>query len=243
MRSRLSVYCCSFTSLWCFWSSCCSSPHHAAGAVSRSSHKAQGGEWDTVVGNFTDAGGDPRHQQFFRRTCTSITRARSRLLLIDPQGFKPLSRIRFDTLPTPVTQSVGFNGEVHAAVDWNRFCFNQGQEALFCRHRRIRDASSGLGIENLHVQHGQFFERYVLGHDGASATVQYSCKGDNRVSDVVAASGARSEPKLLQASLACTRPVLLKSGFSPDVKPPPFSRTSRVTSSRPLPIRACASWQ
>lgn len=186
-------------------------------------HKAQGGEWDTVVVNFSDAGADPSNAQFFRWTYTAITRARKRLLLIDPPGFKPLSRIRFDALPPPVPAQAGTEAvEARADADWDRFSFQPGQETLFRHHCRIREALRGLGIEITRVQHGQYFERYGLGRGGASAAVQYSYKADHRVSGIGAAPGAKSDPALLQECLAGLKPVLLQSGVFPEAELPSF---------------------
>lgn len=191
-------------------------------------HKAQGGEWDTVVVNFSDVGGDPRNAQFFRWTYTALTRARRRLLLIEPPAFKPLSRIRFDALPPTAPQPVPQPAVAAATdgaptdLDWDRFGFAPGQEALFRHHVRMREALSSLGIGIARVQHGQFFERYALARDGASAAVQYAYKADHRVSRVVAAPGAASDPALLQACLACIGPLLLAPGGACEAEPAAF---------------------
>lgn len=49
-------------------------------------HKAQGGEWDTVVVDFGDSRGK-RNEEFFRWTYTALTRAKRRLLSINAPKF------------------------------------------------------------------------------------------------------------------------------------------------------------
>ncbi|WP_298236614.1 AAA family ATPase [uncultured Azohydromonas sp.] len=181
-------------------------------------HKAQGGEWDTVVVNFSDAGGDHRNEQFFRWAYTAITRARSKLLLIDPPAFTATSRLRFDAVAAPRTPAAASaaTGTTHTTAadepiadpDWDRFSFNPGQEPLFQHHRRIRETLAACGVRIVRLQHGQYFERYWLDRAGAQAVVQYHYKRDLRVSSIVAASGSKSDPALLQASLAQLHEVL-----------------------------------
>jgi hypothetical protein len=170
-------------------------------------HKAQGGEWDTVVVNFSDFGSDQRTEQFFRWAYTAITRARKNLALVAPPSFKLLSRVKFDSTPSPsptspsATEVVETADEVQADRDWQRFSFNVGQEALFLQFRRIRTVLTAAGIEIKRLHHGQFFEKYWLERGGTSAVIQCFYKSDFRVSSVVAAQGASSDPALLQECL------------------------------------------
>ncbi|WP_119157590.1 ATP-dependent DNA helicase [Caldimonas tepidiphila] len=194
-------------------------------------HKAQGGEWGSVVVNFNDAAGDKRNESFFRWAYTAITRSRGRLLLIDPPSFGPFSGIRFDVpaatahpAPSPAepARTEAAAGEC-ADADWDRFSFSPGQEALFRHHGRIREALSGLGVGIARLQHGQYFERYWLTRGHVTAAVQYRYKGDLRVSGVVPAPGTNSDPTLLQDCLARLTAVLLSPQDAGPARPqPPF---------------------
>lgn len=188
-------------------------------------HKAQGGEWDTVVVNFSDAGGDARNESFFRWAYTAITRARRQLLLIDPPAFSVTSRLRFDAVaprapapaPAPATPlDLGMAPADAPGVDpdWDRFSFNPGQEPLFQHHVRLRDTLAACGVRILRLQHGQYFERYWLDRAGAQAALQYNYKGDMRVSGVVSAPGTRSDPALLQACLAQLHEALMPAALA-----------------------------
>ena len=53
-------------------------------------HKAQGGEWNTVIIDFSANAGN-RNASFFRWAYTAITRATKKLLVINPPDFTPVS--------------------------------------------------------------------------------------------------------------------------------------------------------
>lgn len=53
-------------------------------------HKAQGGEWDTVVVDFSDGRGK-RNEDYFRWAYTAITRAKMQLLTINAPRFDEMS--------------------------------------------------------------------------------------------------------------------------------------------------------
>jgi len=50
-------------------------------------HKAQGGEWNTVLVHFTPGGGE-RNAHFFRWAYTAITRAAKKLIVVNPPDFR-----------------------------------------------------------------------------------------------------------------------------------------------------------
>ncbi|EGJ09052.1 ATP-dependent DNA helicase [Rubrivivax benzoatilyticus] len=208
-------------------------------------HKAQGGEWDTAIVDFGGVGSGRRSEGFFRWAYTAVTRARRRLLLVSPPSFRAVSALRFvgapavaalpvaatpaRTAPEPsaavgivgeprvagCTASVAASNEPAADPDWARFGFQAGQEPLFAHHRRLRDALAGVGVQVLRVQHGQYFERYLLGRDGAQAALQYYYKGDMRVSSVKAVPGSRADAVLLQTCLARCSEALLPGAAAP----------------------------
>ena len=102
-------------------------------------HKAQGGEWETAVVNFE--GVPKRNGHFFRWSYTAITRAQKRLITINAPAFTPTSRIAWDTLgQSPQSESTPPTEANPVDDDWNRYCFNAGQEALFAYHVALRES-------------------------------------------------------------------------------------------------------
>ncbi len=179
-------------------------------------HKAQGGEWKTAVVNF-EGGHSTRNEHFFRWSYTAITRAQSTLVTINAPAFTPTSGITWDTpgqSPQPETTS--------ADKDWNRWCFNAGQEALFAYHAALREAWSNRGLRIERLDHLQYAERYLLTRDGRTATVQYHYKGNHRVSTTQAAPGATSDPELLDAALAGMHEALASMSAATAPLPEPF---------------------
>lgn len=165
-------------------------------------HKAQGGEWKTAVVNF-EGGHSARNEHFFRWSYTAITRAQSSLITINA----PVSAI---PTPTPTDN------------DWNRYCFNAGQEALFAYHVALREAWSNRGICIERLDHLQYAERYLLTCDGRTATVQYHYKGNHRVSTTQAAPGATSDRELLDTALAGMHEALASMSAATAPLPEPF---------------------
>ncbi len=59
-------------------------------------HKAQGGEWESAIVDFSDRRGGP-NQDYFRWVYTAITRAKNRLGTIAAPSFDPMSSMDWDT--------------------------------------------------------------------------------------------------------------------------------------------------
>jgi hypothetical protein len=86
--------------------------------------------------------------------------------------------------------------------DWNRLCFNPGQERLFAYHTALRDAWAEAGITIERLDHLQYLQRYVLSVREKLASVQYHYKGNRKVSKMMATPGAVSDPDLLGKALS-----------------------------------------
>lgn len=185
-------------------------------------HKAQGGEWKTAVVNF-EGGHSARNEHFFRWSYTAITRAQKTLMTINAPAFTPTSGIAWDTPgPSPQPESTPATEATPTDDDWNRHCFNAGQEALLAYHVALREAWSNRGICIERLDHLQYAERYLLTCDGRTATVQYHYKGNHRVSTTQAAAGATSDPELLDTALAGMREALASMSAASAPLPEPF---------------------
>ncbi|MFK0571716.1 ATP-dependent RecD-like DNA helicase [Endozoicomonas sp.] len=150
-------------------------------------HKAQGGEWDTVV---VDFGGQQglRNESFFRWAYTAITRAKTQLMTISAPRFSSYSRLDWGHTAQPsVAPEVSADkdsGSVDTDSDWQRFAFNPGQEPLYDQHLRLRDAWSQQGIGIISIEHLSYCERYTLCRGDYTAVVQYSYNRSNRPTHV-----------------------------------------------------------
>ena len=60
-------------------------------------HKAQGGEWESAIVDFSDRRAGP-NQDYFRWVYTAITRAKNRLGTIHAPSFGPMSSMKWDVL-------------------------------------------------------------------------------------------------------------------------------------------------
>ncbi|SFO71674.1 UvrD-like helicase C-terminal domain-containing protein [Variovorax sp. PDC80] len=183
-------------------------------------HKAQGGEWDTVVVHFPDANAG-RNEAFFRWAYTAITRARGSLLLVDPPRF---SRLGIDfgeavAAPPPVTGAQAEAPDPQDDPDWDRYSFNPGQELLFAHHLRLRAALSAAGVGIVRQQHAQYCQKYWLERGGARAALQYFYKGDQRVGSIVAMPGAPCDAALLSECLEAVQRAL---SVAPQAAPDAF---------------------
>ncbi len=182
-------------------------------------HKAQGGEWDTAIVDFTGGGGT-RNEEFFRWSYTAITRARKRLFTINAPRFSATSSMVWDHLVPGAAD--GFSEAGSASLiddpDWDRFGFGPGHERLFQYHKALRDAWSQSGISIVHVDHMQYMERYVLSLGEKHADLQYHYKGNQKVSSATASPGRQSDPDLLKDALAVMEIALLNAQ-APCLKP------------------------
>ncbi len=191
-------------------------------------HKAQGGEWDTVVVDFGDGRGK-RNEEFFRWAYTAITRAKKTLLTINAPKFDQYSGMDWG--------GVGRGGETGGSKpdesghtdrdpDWNRLSFAGGQEPLFDLHVKLRDAWSGVGITITELDHLQYCERYTVARGGSCAIVQYWYKGDLRPSRVGMPNNAAGDRGLSDEAITLMREALFDAP-NPPVGEPEFIRLFR----------------
>lgn len=153
-------------------------------------HKAQGGEWDTAIVDFDDARGR-RNEDFFRWAYTSITRAKKQLYTIGVREFNEFTGINWGRLGVnhqePV-QSDAEDIELTADPDWDRFSFSTGQTRLFTYYQKARAALLSMDIHIQRIDHLQYVERYHLTRGGRHATIQYTYRANQQVTNIQIAS-------------------------------------------------------
>jgi len=165
-------------------------------------HKAQGGEWDEVLVDFADVGG-VRNRAFFRWAYTALTRAKSRLYVVEPPDFDVISADMWGE--TDVADELACADETEAAKldpDWDRFSFSPATARLLPRHRQLRERWSALGIDVASLKHLEYCERYTLVRDGVTAELQYYYNGKNRLRRFGPTPGTRSDESLLAEALS-----------------------------------------
>lgn len=140
-------------------------------------HKAQGGEWQTVLVHFA-AGRGLRNPAFFRWTYTAITRAVRRLIVVNPPDFSPADVWAHD--PAPAAMADTASEDPRTDPDWYRLSFPGAAAPLMAVHRRLRAAWAARGITIEGLQHLQYCERYTLARDGRRVMVQYHYNGKFR---------------------------------------------------------------
>lgn len=136
-------------------------------------HKAQGGEWNTAIVDFSSTRG-ARNASFFRWAYTAITRAVHKLVVVNPHDFTAVSGIAWAQAEnSPITPSQSAQQDVSSDPDWDRLSFSASIASLVPIHQRLRSVweAQDIGIERL--QHLQYCERYTLVRQGKRATVQY----------------------------------------------------------------------
>lgn len=159
-------------------------------------HKAQGGEWDAVVVDFSQSGG-VRNAAFFRWAYTAITRAAKELILVNPPDFSEIasdmweSRNSSGAIPS---RSKADNSEKD--YDWHRLSFSESIAPLFLIHQKLRSRWEAQGITIQRLDHLQYCERYTLARDQSHAVVQYYYNGKNKVGRFGLSPGHDSEAKL-----------------------------------------------
>ena len=204
-------------------------------------HKAQGGEWDTVVVDFASAPPGRQSENFFRWTYTAVTRAQSTLLTISPPNFSATSSIDWGA-PTS-------DAEFAADADWERFGFQQAK--LFAHHLRLRDAWQAAGIEVVSLQHLQYRERYRLQRSSAIAQVDYTYDRKFTMGDLSAAPGPGSDSDLLRDALRAARgeaenphESAIKK-FRDELAAAIDGTEARIVSDRPMPhrLRVTFEWR
>lgn len=168
-------------------------------------HKAQGGEWDTVVVDFGGQQGQQK-EPFFRWAYTAITRAKTQLMTIAAPRFSSYSRIDWGDN----SQSVDVPEKKHAGseyADWHQHAFQQGQEPIFEHHLRLSDAFRQRSIKVISIEHLSYCQRYTLCRGDYTAVVQYSYNRSNKPTHVQGMLRL-SQPELLAEAKNLLQQVL-----------------------------------
>lgn len=161
-------------------------------------HKAQGGEWNTVIVDFGSNAGI-RNATFFRWAYTAITRAVKTLVVVNAPEFTAVTEMAW-ARPSLVGATV--SAEAAIDPDWNHLGFSRATAPLLPIHQHLRAAWTAQRITIEHLQHLQFCERYTLSREGKRAVVQYYYNGNHRMSRSGAAPGGAFDIGLGEDALA-----------------------------------------
>lgn len=173
-------------------------------------HKAQGGEWKTVIVDFESNAG-ARNASFFRWAYTAITRAAEKLVVVNPPDFTPVSGIDWGRSSRASATQPGLQ-ELTADPDWQRLSFTAAIAPLMQTHRQLRSVWGAQGIEVEQLQHLQYCERYTLVRNGKRAMVQYYYNGKFQVGRTGAVAGVLSDSQLVADALTSLDALATKSG-------------------------------
>jgi len=148
-------------------------------------HKAQGGEWDTVIVDFSDARGNT-NESYFRWSYTAITRASKKLLTISAPSFNEMSTLDWNGT-SPLSSNVNSNRlylEMWKDPDWIRFSFIKGQESLFANYKKISKLLLEKNLKIDSISHGQYYEDYAVTDENNYVTIRYWFKKNGSVSSI-----------------------------------------------------------
>ena len=175
-------------------------------------HKAQGGEWNTVIVDFESNAG-VRNASFFRWAYTAITRAAKKLIIVNPPDFTPVSVIDWGR-SSDVSAAAGQSSlqEFTADPDWQRLSFTTAIAPLMQTHQQLRRVWEAQGIEVEKLQHLQYCERYTLVRNGKRAMVQYYYNGRLQVGRAGPVPSALSDSQLAEDALTSLHALENKSG-------------------------------
>ena len=164
-------------------------------------HKAQGGEWNTVIVDFESNAGS-RNASFFRWAYTAITRAVNKLVVVNPPEFSPVSGIAW-TQPAAASTGLSQPGtqDFTTDLDWLRLSFSAATAPLMPIHQKLRAAWDAQAISIEQLQHLQYCERYTLARSGKRAVVQYYYDGKHRPGRANAVTNALHDSQLANDAL------------------------------------------
>jgi len=209
-------------------------------------HKAQGGEWEKVVVDFSGHSG-ASSASFFRWAYTAITRASKSLFVVNAPDFSAVSGI--DWAPTAASAKARQldEGSVSEDPDWDRFSFSPATAPLFQTHQQLRSVWDVQAITVEQLQHLQYCERYTLLRDGKRAMVQYHYDKKYRVKSAGAVPGSANDPTLTEEALTSLQALARTQGIA---QPEEFiveflermesslqDSTLRVTGQKSMPYR------
>lgn len=175
-------------------------------------HKAQGGEWNTVIVDFDSSRG-ARNALFFRWAYTAITRAAKKLIVVNPPSFTALTTIAW-AQPAGSHIAPRQDGDQDFTIDpdWHRLSFSAATAPLMPTHQQLRLVWEAQGIRIEQLQHLQYCERYTLGRDGKRATVQYYYDKKHRVGRTGILPSALFDSKLADDALTSLNALSGKQG-------------------------------
>ena len=175
-------------------------------------HKAQGGEWNTVIVDFQSNAG-VRNALFFRWAYTAITRAVIKLIVVNPPDFTSVSTIAWGQ---PAALRAAPTDALHADFtkdpDWQRLSFSAATALLMPTHQQLRTVWEAQGISIEQLQHLQYCERYTIMLAGKRATVQYFYDKKYRVGRAGVAPGALCDNNLANDALTSLYALASKQG-------------------------------
>lgn len=175
-------------------------------------HKAQGGEWNTVIVDF-EANVGARNASFFRWSYTAITRASRKLIIVNPPDFTPVSGIDWRGASGASATAVQTDmQDLMADPDWLRLSFSAATAPLMPIHQKLRDVWDVQGITVERLQHLQYCERYTVLRNGHRASVQYHYNGKFQVGKSSAVPGAVSDSALADDALTSINAMANKPG-------------------------------
>jgi hypothetical protein len=175
-------------------------------------HKAQGGEWGTVIVDFESSAG-ARSAYFFRWAYTAITRAAKKLVVVNPPDFTAISNMAWaQPAASPVSSSQPSYQDITTDPDWQRLSFSAATAPLMPTHQQLRTSWETQGIAIEQLLHQQYCERYTLMRDGKRATVQYYYDKTHRVGRTGIVSGALSDDQLTGDALIILQALAGKQG-------------------------------
>lgn len=164
-------------------------------------HKAQGGEWNTVIVDF-DANAGSRNALFFRWAYTAITRAAQKLVVVNPPNFTAVSEITWqDVSDASLATEPSDVNDIVTDPDWQRLSFSTATARLMSVHQKLRELWNARGIVITSLQHLQYCERYTLMRDGQNASIQYYYDGKFRVGKSSVVPGMASNNSLATDAL------------------------------------------
>lgn len=180
-------------------------------------HKAQGGEWNTVIVDFATNTGF-QNATFFRWAYTAITRAAKKLIVVNPPNFTASGGIVWSQPTVTTSPSQPSAEDPSADPDWHRLSFSAAIAPLMATHRQLRSVWSAQGIAIAQLQHLQYCERYTLVRENKSATVQYYYDKKYRVGRAGAVPTALSDSLLADDALTALHALSNKQGAEQPVQ-------------------------
>ena len=197
-------------------------------------HKAQGGEWDTVIVDFSDARGNT-NESYFRWSYTAITRASKKLLTISAPSFNEMSTLDWNGTAPPYSNvnSNSLYSEMWKDPDWVRFSFIKGQEALFANYEKISKLLLENSLNVASITHNQYCEDYLVSSENNHVNIQYWYNAKGSVSKIAIKPVSRADmnPDLSEEALKLFNLAIFDETLSFDGQDEFFLKFKRQLSS------------